>query len=1120
MKNYLLLLIFLLGYQMLHGQEWLTLFNSPDATFQEIEEAYLKHFSTHERARGTGYKHFERWAYFNRQDLNPDGSLPALGQKLNSFKAFQEIASKEVHSDRSENVWSPLGPDNWRNTTGWNPGIGRVNEIAVHPQNPNIIYVGTPQGGLWKTTDSGKNWIPLTDFLPSLGVSGIAISPLNPDVLYIATGDAYASDSYATGVYKSTDGGSTFEITGLNWEFTQLRKMRKMDINPLNPASVIVATTQGLFKSTDGGNIWTLQQSGNFYDVKYKHNDTTVVYSISVNNFYLSENGGDNFTVINNGFSNSGINRIAMATTPANPDKIYLLAGSSDDSGFHSFFVSGDGGKSFTTTLTRTANNNILGYALDGTSEGGQAWYDLAIAASPTDENLIFTGGIHIWYTSDGGYSFYNLTDWYYPTSANYVHADIHYLGFWGDRLYSGNDGGIFFSDNDGFEWTDISPGLSINQIYRMTSSVTESYMLGTGSQDNGCNFLINGEWRHLNGGDGMEVGIDPDNANIVYVASQYGNIRRSTNGGENFTGIRPSSESGAWVTPYKISHTSPNIIYAGYDNLWKTENRGDSWIKITNFPENSNTKINQIAIAKYNPDIVYFTRGESLFKTEDGGNTFSLIPTNGLGTGTITYVNIHPNDPQTVYITYGGYNASPKVFMSNNGGNGFININRNLPEIPVRCITPVEGNNHGVYIGTQFGVFYTDSTLIDWYSYSDGLPISQVNEIDIQYNIGKVRIGTFGRGMWEADLFTPLEVFPIADFDSQQNTICPGDSIRFRNKSLFSQSDILWEFEGGTPATSTELNPVISYTSSGVYSVKIIASNTYGTDTLYIEKFITVLEEVGQSLPIVEIFDEPGPQNLGLIFHSPNSELWKLSSEAAFEGQNALVFENFYENEFNAEKEILSTIIDLTSVENPVLTYRYAFALKSNTLDLQSRLRVFASSDCGLTWTSVDNLFGATLRNNIRTGNYYIPNSQEEWRESIIDRFNDENLNLKVPDLILKFVFVPGNMGNNLWIDNIRIENLETVSSKENLHAFSDLVIYPNPAGEIVNIEFYNNHSGDTNIQLFDALGREVHHVQKGNLNIGLHKFQIITNKLTSGIYFVSIDQGSNNTRHKIMVK
>ncbi len=1117
MKKVLFIFIFITYSIFSYSQEWLQLFNSPDATFQEIEAAYNEYFSTHEKARGTSYKHFERWAYFTRQDLNPDASIPTLDQKLNSFNSFQEIAAKEISSDRTENVWTSLGPDDWRNTTGWNPGIGRVNEIAVHPEDPNTVFVGTPQGGLWKTTNLGQTWEPLTDFLPSLGVSGIVINPIDPEIIYIATGDAYASDSYATGVYKSLDGGQTWEITSLSWEYIQFRKMRKMAINPLNPEVVLVATTQGLYKTSDGGETWGLQQAGDFYDVKYKHRDTSILYSITIGGFFLSEDGGKTFNQITDGFTSSGINRIAMATTPANPDKVYILGGNSDDSGFHSFQVSNDGGKTFFTTLTRTSDNNMLGYALDGTSEGGQSWYDLALAASPTDENLVFTGGVHIWYTPDGGYTFHNLTNWYYPNSENYVHADIHYLGFWGDRLYSGNDGGIFYTDNSGFRWTDISPGLNINQIYRMSSSVTNPQMLATGSQDNGCNFFINGEWRHLNGGDGMEVGIDPENPNIVYVASQYGNIRRSTNGGADFQGIKPEGETGAWVTPYKISHTSPNIIYAGFDNLWKTEDRGDEWVKITNFPENGSGKINQIAVAKYDPSIVYFSRGSSLMKTVDGGASFATISTSNLGSGTISYVNVHPNDPQTVYITYGGYTEGGKVFMSNNGGNTFFDITRNLPNIPVRCVTPVEGNNSAVYVGTQFGVFYSDSTLIDWYSYNKGLPISQVNEIDVQYNIDKVRIGTYGRGVWEAELFTPLDISPIADFDAVQNTICLGDSIQFRNKSLFSQSNIIWEFEGGNPTFSTDLNPVVYYNEPGTYSVQLIATNTFGSDTIQSENLIYVMAEVGEELPIVESFEEPGPVGLGEMFTSSNSELWKVSDEASYVGTNALVFENYYESEVNVEKEIVSVLIDATSVENPVLTMKYAFALKSGTLDLRSRMRVYASVDCGNSWVSIANLFGATLRNDVRTEDYYIPSSEEEWKELKIDAFRDSSLALNVEDVLLKIVYVPGNLGNNLWIDDIKFENLIVSTHNHQISNFK-VLIYPNPATDIVHMEFDKIGDSQTTIELFDNMGRKVQTIHNGFLAKGMQKIEFNSAKLAAGIYYISYDEGNLNSRYKFM--
>jgi photosystem II stability/assembly factor-like uncharacterized protein/PKD repeat protein len=1109
------LLFFILGLQYISAQEWLHLFLKEEATFFEIENAYNEHFSIHNKERGTGYKHFERWAYYAKQDLTAEGRLPSVEEKLSAFHQFKDHTAKIPSDYRSQNEWVNFGPDNWINQTGWNPGIGRVNEIAVDPNNDSIVYAGTPQGGLWKTYDLGKNWIPLTDHLPSLGVSGIAIHPTNTATIYIATGDAYASDSYATGVYKSINGGESFELAGLEWDFKTLRRMRKMDIHPNTPDTLLVATSMGIFKTTDGGKNWESKIGGNFYDVKYKYGDPDVVFAISQTNFFLSSDGGETFRVIGEGYSSSNVRRIAMAITPANPAVVYLLAAANDDNGFRAFYKSVDSGESFQLMSQRDATNNILGYSLDGTGSGGQGWYDLALAASPVDENLVFTGGVHIWYTADGGSTFKNLTNWYYPSSLNYVHADIHYLGFWNQRLYCGNDGGVFFTDNNGFNWSDISEGLSINQIYRFSTSPILPSLMGAGSQDNGCNFFINGRWRHLNGGDGMEVGIDPENPNILYVASQYGGLRRSLNGGQDFSGIKPPNESGAWVTPYKISASSPNILYAGYDNLWKTEDRGNQWIKTTNFAEGGQ-KITQLAVYEKDHKYVYFSRGSSLFKTSDGGNTISQLNTANTGSGVITYIAIDPENPQGVYITFGGYSEGKKLFYSRDGGQSFIDITRNLPGIPVRCITTVKGPDSPLYIGTQFGVFYTDSTLLDWVPYNQGLPTSQVNEIEINYALEKIRIATYGRGIWETDLIKDLSILPQARYTLSEDVVCRGESIEFTSNSLFNVGNVIWEFEGGSPATSTENNPRVKYSKSGVFSVKLIAYNNLGADTLLHNQRIVVLNNMGLSTPVSENFDQVTDDGLGAFFVSNTSPFWKISDLAAFSGNQALVFESLNVQDYSQSNEISSYVFDLSNLNHPILSFRYAQAMKRRIPDVGTRLWVYASYDCGESWQSIALFSNNSLRNEVFTEDYYLPLEEAEWRTSIIPLKNDsESFSDNVR---IKFVYTSTAVSNNLWIDMVNIEEMEPNTSITQHLSTTECKVFPNPAKDIVSIELIKKQSSETLIQLFDNKGNLTTPLANQWLGTGSHYFTLNGEKLARGLYYLLVKEGENSTIKKII--
>ena len=280
--------------------------------------------------------------------------------------------------------------------------------------------------------------------------------------------------------------------------------------------------------------------------------------------------------------------------TPANPEYVYLLAGRNSDSGFYGLYHSANSGLNFSQ---RSNSPNILGYAPDGSSSGGQSWYDLALAASPTNPDEIFSGGVNIWRSTDGGFNWNINTYWIYTDPAYpYVHADIHTLDFHGDRLFAGADGGIFYTDDRGATWTDISAGMATMQFYRFGGYPGDAGLLIGGAQDNGTNRYNSGQWYHVLGADGMEAAIDYSDPNIMYCCIQNGGLRRSFDGGNSWGDITGGiSGNGAWVTPYVIDPHHPQILYAGYSNLWKSTNRGSSWSQISNVFSG----INALAVAR-----------------------------------------------------------------------------------------------------------------------------------------------------------------------------------------------------------------------------------------------------------------------------------------------------------------------------------------------------------------------------------------------------------------------------------------------------------------------------------------------------------------------------------------
>ncbi|MCC5917719.1 MAG: T9SS type A sorting domain-containing protein, partial [Cryomorphaceae bacterium] len=370
---------------------------------------------------------------------------------------------------------------------------------------------------------------------------------------------------------------------------------------------------------------------------------------------------------------------------------------------------------------------------------------------SPTNPDQVFTGGVNIWQTSNGGDDFSLVTHWRYDnTNDPYVHADIHYMEYYGNYLYVGCDGGIFRTNNGGISWQDLSDGLEITQIYGMGLSPNFNNIMQFGSQDNGTYRWENGIWKHIFGADGMHTIIHPTNPNIVYISTQFGNLRRSTNGGSTFTRIMNNiNETGLWVTPYIMHPTDPNTLYVGKDNLWRTTNGGFSFTQIA-----IGGKIRHIAQSESDPDVIYYTTGSRPFKTANGGTTWSMT-TGGLPMGAgITDMKVGHKDPNVVYLTFGGYLELAKVFKSTDGGQNWVSIGDGLPNLPVNCLVEQKGEKERLYVGMDVGVYYWEEGMAEWEPFFDGMPNVIVNDLKIQYNIGTIRAGTYGRGVWESQLY------------------------------------------------------------------------------------------------------------------------------------------------------------------------------------------------------------------------------------------------------------------------------------------------------------------------------------------------------------------------------
>ncbi|MEN9638974.1 MAG: hypothetical protein RLZZ262_842, partial [Bacteroidota bacterium] len=365
----------------------------PNYSFYEIQAKFNEYWAGRPVERGKGFKAFKRWENFMIPRVNPQtGAWPAPDAV---WQAMQDSPQMFQQNQEMPGNWSYIG--NTSVPTGGG-GAGRLNSVRALPGSTTTWFVCAPGGGLWKTTNSGTSWsIVGTDFLGSIGCSDVAIDPTNTNIMYLATGDGDAGDTYALGVLKTTDGGVTWNTTGLNWNVTQTRTTNRILIHPTNTQIVIVATSNGIWRTTNGGTNWTQEATGDIKDLIFKPGDPSTVYACT-DQFMRSTDTGDTWTTITTGLPTAAAaQRMALAVSDANAAYVYVLA-SGGDSGFLGLYRSTDSGLNFTT---RSTTPNLMGWSTNGSDAGGQGWYDLRVVADPSNAETIYTGGVNVWKSTD-----------------------------------------------------------------------------------------------------------------------------------------------------------------------------------------------------------------------------------------------------------------------------------------------------------------------------------------------------------------------------------------------------------------------------------------------------------------------------------------------------------------------------------------------------------------------------------------------------------------------------------------------------------------------------------------------------------------------------------------------
>lgn len=702
---------------------------------------------------------------------------------------------------------------------------GRITDIAVPVGEPFTIYISAASGGVWKTVNNGTTWESIWDNEASNSVGDIAVAPSDPDILWIGAGENNSSrSSYSgTGVYKSLDGGKTWDHMGLS----DTHHIGRIVIDPKNPDIVFVAalghlytrnTDRGVFKTTDGGKAWkkVLFVDGNtgFVDLAMDPFDSSILYAASWerirkawnmvehgkgSGIYKSSDKGETWERVSKGLPKGEFRgRIGLDVCASNPNIVYAVVDNHNarpnekPEGMDPYGIgklekiiigaevyrSEDKGSNWRKINTDDLKNLYSTYG----------YYFGEVRVSPDNENEIYVLGVPLLRSKDGGKTYERL-------SYQGLHGD--HQAFWidpenPDRLIGGNDGGVNFSYDRGKTWSDVK--MPLGQFYFITVDMEQPFNIYGSIQDNGCWYgpvtSIPGEWepwKSFPGGEASYLAIDPSDFNTIYSEGYYGDLIRVDRKTWSAKPIKPKVKEDEpkmrcnWLTPFIISPHNPYILYFGSQRLYMSMNRGDRWQVISPDLTTDNKDkqgdvpfctITTISESPFKPGLIYVgTDDGNVQMTENGGAKWIKIMEDLPPEKWVSRVVASRFDKKTVYVSLNGYrddDFAAYVYKSTDYGATWKNIGGSIPGGPVNVIKEDSKKRNILYVGTDIGVYVSLDQGKSWSSLCSNLPTTFVHDLVIHPRDDIIAIGTHGRSVYIMDVNTVQEI----DEKIQQKTL------------------------------------------------------------------------------------------------------------------------------------------------------------------------------------------------------------------------------------------------------------------------------------------------------------------------------------------------------------
>jgi photosystem II stability/assembly factor-like uncharacterized protein len=769
--------------------------NDPNANYFTIVEQWRSHFSEKQRAFQAAnpsakqlpeklreeIAQFERWAYEWRDRVNNNGSFPNKASGwFNAMQTNPEMFTS-THNNRTTAVtWTSLGPTTNGIAPNWQSGggVGRVNVVKRDPNSKSVLLAGTSSGGLFKSTDLGNNWTPMTDQFAGLGVSDVAFAPGNSNTIFLATGDfdKGSGGMNSIGLFKSTDGGATWSPK-ISFTLADRKKIAHIYFDPVTPNKIWVTATSAIYLSEDNGETWNVKYAGGYVNEDF--NDFIYIggkyYATSrVGLLYKSDNGNNwapLYTPTNLG------NRLDFTHSPAAPNILFLLAESNP--GYSRYDITGTTAPTFSMVTNSETSDNEANF---NTQQG----YNQVIAVNPANANQVIIGEFSAKKSEDGGANWTNYLNGYWSTGewgGFYVHSDHHFIEYISsDSVLIGNDGGVYIGRVNPASYAEKFNGLACTESYSISIFDQDPVNMIIGNQDNDGRSGVGTytsptskpTWYGAQAGDGISTAIHRSNKNKRYLNSQNGKLRYTEDG---YTGnhvgtpVTIPNES-VFHAPLEMHLTDGEIIYGGFADVYKRVGNGAFATLNAGFgtwtPPGGNqvvaVKPKFLGLSNHPTDatkqrLIVIGENNAIRKATNENNWQPVSPFAGTIYNSIYWSNRGTSD--TMIATATQYNDGMKVFFSSNGGDTWSNISGNLPNILMQKVIRKEGSDT-VLLATELGVYFarlsSGGTILNntWTKFGNGLPNVKVNDMEISYSKQQLYVATYGRGVWTASLNEP----------------------------------------------------------------------------------------------------------------------------------------------------------------------------------------------------------------------------------------------------------------------------------------------------------------------------------------------------------------------------